>query len=147
MRQLAHVDLRRREYIVWSSSRSVAGMWVMNGRFRRLPAGTGPGDLGAAVQWALDGSTEGVPQPPLRGAPPPFQPVLDDLGLPTYAKYMTGTRSTTVERDNDSVVITPYHNGGARGGFVPLPDAATRLDQPDADALGTAVAEALTRST
>jgi hypothetical protein len=146
MRQLAHVDLRRGEYIVWSSSRTVNGMWVMNGRFRRLPKDTGASELGAAVEWALSGSTEGVPQPPLRDAPSPFQPVLDALGVPSYAKYMAGTRSTTVERDGRGLAVTPHRNAGARGGFVPMADEALHLDEPDTETLGTSVAEAVARS-
>jgi hypothetical protein len=147
MRQLAHVDLWRAEYVVWSSSRTVSGMWVMNGMFRRLPRTAGSRELGAAVERALSASVEGVPQPPLRDAPSPFQPVLEALRLPSYARYLSGTRSTMVERDSTEVVVTPQRNGGGRGGFVPITQAAVRLAAPETTELGAAVAAAVARST
>src|SRR5262245_49966008 len=74
-----------------------AGVWVMNGSFRRLPEVAGAGELGSVVEWALGASTGGTP----------FQPVLDDLGLGSYADYLAGLRSTIVKRDGAVVTVTP----------------------------------------
>jgi hypothetical protein len=131
---------------VWSSSRTVSGLWIMNGWFRRLPATADTASLGEVVESALDASTDGVPQPPLRDAPSPFQPVLDDLRLASYARYLAGTRSTLVERDGAEVTLTPNRNAGARGGFVPIGEAVVRMDKPNTVELGAAVRDAVARS-
>jgi hypothetical protein len=147
MAQLVNVDLRRGEHIVWSSSRTVSDMWIMNGWFRRLPASAEVDELGSVVGQGLDASREAVAQPPLRDAPLPFQPVLDDLRVPSYGKYLNGTRSVLVQRDDGTVSITSYRNAGARGGFVPIEGTEIRLEKPDAAAVGSAVLDALARST
>lgn len=44
-RQLVTVDVRQGEYLVFTYSRTVAGLWVLDGRPARLPQGCQPDDL------------------------------------------------------------------------------------------------------
>lgn len=141
--QRAQVDLRRKEYIVWSSSQTVSGIWRMNGAFRRV-AGTAPAaELAEAIDWALAQSRTGAPDLTTRRGPVPFQPVLDALNLSSYASYTRGTRSTAVERDGEVVSVIPYRNKGPREGFAAALDEAIRLERPVPAQLAEAVVQAL----
>ncbi|WP_405109494.1 hypothetical protein OG559_28650 [Micromonospora sp. NBC_01405] len=146
MTRLAALDLRRGRYVAHSSSLTTDGLWIANGVFDVLD---GPADdraLGAAVHRMLDASRTGVPTPDLRGGPSPFAPVLDALGLRSYATYAKGTRQVDVERDADAVLVSPTRNGGAREGFVGLTEHAVRLTDPGDEELGAALRAALDRS-
>lgn len=138
----AQVDLRRKEYIVWSSSQTVSGIWRANGAFRRVAVTAPAGELAGAVQWALSQSRAGLPDTG-RGGPLPFQPVLDDLKLSSYATYVKGTRSAAVESEGAATTITPYLNQGGRGGFAAALDRAVTLESPALADLEQAIAAAL----
>jgi hypothetical protein len=140
--QRVQVDLRRKEYIVWSASQTVSGIWRMNGSFRRLPATATAGELGVAIEWALAQSRTGTPDLTNRRGPIPFQPVLDDLGLSSYGQYTKGTRMTAVEREDDVASVIPYVNNGPRQGFSAALDQTVRLVR----ATGEQVAEAVTNA-
>ncbi|WP_320069112.1 hypothetical protein [Micromonospora sp. RTGN7] len=146
MTRLAALDLRRGRYVAYSSSLSTDGMWIANGLFDLLDEPADDRTLGAAVRRMLDGSRAGVPTPDPRGGPSPFAPVLDALGLRSYATYAKGTRHVGVERDADTVLVSPSQNGGARVGFVGLTEYAVRLTDPGDEELGGALRAALDRS-
>ncbi|HZM74344.1 MAG TPA: hypothetical protein VFC19_01380 [Candidatus Limnocylindrales bacterium] len=139
----AQVDLRRKEYIVWSSSQTVSGIWRANGAFRRVAVTAPAGELAGAVEWALGQSRTGLPDLTTRRGPLPFQPVLDDLKLSSYATYMKGTRSAAVEREGTATTVTPFVNQGARGGFAAALNRAVKLELPAPANLEQAIVAAL----
>jgi hypothetical protein len=147
MTTFAALDLRRGRYLTWSSSLVVDGFWVANGTHEVLDEGVDDGELGAALRRMLAAARTGVPNPHLGGGSSPFAPMLATLGLRGYSTFLKGTRHVDVEADADAVVLTPTRNGGAREGFVGLPEQAVRLTAPDPAALGAALRTALTRST
>ncbi|WP_329110171.1 hypothetical protein OG792_14825 [Micromonospora sp. NBC_01699] len=146
MTRLAALDLRRGRYVAHSSSLTTDGMWVANGVFDLLDEPADDRELGAAVRRMLDASHAGVPAPDLRGGPSPFAPVLDALGLRSFATYAKGTRHVDIEGDADKVLVSPTRNGGPREGFVGLGEHAVRLTDPDDDELGRTLRAALDRS-
>lgn len=146
MTRLAALDLRRGRYVAHSSSLTVDGMWIANGTFVLLDEPTDDRELGAAVRRMLDASHTGIPTPDLRGGPSPFAPVLDALGLRSWATYARGTRHVDIERDTDVVLVSPTRNGGAREGFVGLTEHTVRLTTPGDEELGAVLRAALDRS-
>ncbi|SBT46039.1 hypothetical protein [Micromonospora narathiwatensis] len=146
MTRLAALDLRRGRYVAHSSSLTADGMWIANGTFQVLDEPADARELGAAVRRMLGASRAGVPTPALRDGPSPFAPVLDALGLRTWATYAKGTRHVDVEQDAGTVVVSPTRNGGAREGFVGLTEHAVRLTDPGDAELGEALRAALDRS-
>jgi hypothetical protein len=81
------------------------------------------------VRGALDASTTNVPTPD--PSTRPDDPVREALGIKTYATYVKGTRSVSVDR-NESLTVTPHRNAGAREGFLPIEDERISLER-DAD--------------
>ncbi|MFI9639122.1 hypothetical protein ACIG87_03505 [Micromonospora sp. NPDC051925] len=146
MTRLAALDLRRGRYVAHSSSLTGDGMWIANGAFVLLDGPVDDRELGAAVRRMLDASRTGVPTPDLRGGPSAFAPVLDALGLRSFASYAKGTRHVDVEGDADAVLVSPTRNGGAREGFVGLTAHTVRLTDPGDEELGEALRAALDRS-
>ncbi|MFC0005791.1 hypothetical protein [Micromonospora siamensis] len=145
MTRLAGLDLRRGRHVVHSSSLTVDGLWIANGVFELLDDSPGDKELGAAVRRMLDASRDGVPTPDLRGGPSLFAPVLDALGLRSWATYAKGAVHVDVEQDGEDVLVSPTRNGG-REGFVGLTEQSVRLAAPDDEELGVALRAALGRS-
>ncbi|WP_326557256.1 hypothetical protein [Micromonospora sp. NBC_01796] len=146
MTRLAALDLRRGRYVAYSSSLTTDGLWIANGVFDLLDEPADDRELGAAVRRMLDASRTGVPTPDLRGGPTPFAPLLDALGLRSWATYAKGTRHVDIEWDSDELLVSPTRNGGAREGFVGLGEHAVRLTDPGDDELGRTLRGALDRS-
>lgn len=145
MNALVSVDARRGELIVSSYSRTTAGFWVMNGHFERLDAGASAADLGSAVARRLSDSESGVYLPP-RSGPSPFRPVLDALGVSSYAQYMKGASSVGVAVTEGRLAVTPKRNGGSRTGFVEIDDLTEQLGGVSPMELGEAVLRAFEHS-
>jgi hypothetical protein len=143
---LAAADLRGDRLIVYSSSQTKDGFWVTNGTFEILDVGPPDSELGVAVLRMLDASRSGVRTPDLRRIPSPFTPVLEALGVRSWAAYARGVRHVHIERQDRVVELTPSRNGGSKEGFVGLTCDVTRLDDPTAAALATALRTAFTRS-
>jgi hypothetical protein len=136
----ATVDHRADELIVCSYSKTAAGFWAMNGHYERLPDDVDDGRLGNAVAAALSDSEHDAPASPYTGTP--FDPVLRELGLRSYSRFMTGTTQVGVSRTHDGVTVTPMHNGGARTGFTEIETATETINVPSATRLGAAVRRA-----
>jgi hypothetical protein len=134
----AVVDRRRSEYIVASYSLVPDGFWQMNGTYFRVPVSDDVAGLGRAVREALSTSNSGsIVQ--ARPDENPLKPLLTELGLRGYSQYMRGTRSVAITSDGEGITVTPYRNGGAREGFVPIAESGTRLAPGDDRAIGAAV--------
>jgi hypothetical protein len=139
-------DLRGDRLIVSSSSQTKDGFWISNGSFEILPADHPDEELGAAVLRMLDASRTGVRTPDLRRSPSPFTPVLEALGVRSWAEYARGVRHVHIERRDHVVELTPSRNGGAKEGFVGNVDLVTVLVDPTAKALGAALRAGFARS-
>jgi hypothetical protein len=147
--RLANVDLRRGEYIVQSSSQTVAGFWISTGTPVRFSSTSSAMELGQAVVEALARSKQGVETPP-RDAKL-SQPLLDLVGVRDYAAYMKGTRSIDVDAaetpDGQQMKITPTRNEGARGGFTPIAGKAVTIIFASPGQLGEAIVRAFEDAT
>lgn len=141
----ATVDQRAGELIVCSYSKTTAGFWVMNGHYERLPSDVDDEHLGATVLAALAASEHGVAVPPRTGTP--FDPVLRELRLRSYGRYMIGTAQVGVSRTRDGVTVTPKHNGGTRQGFTEIEAEAEVIPDPGNASLAAVVHRNLARTT
>jgi hypothetical protein len=133
-----NVDLRRGEYVVWSSSQTVSGIWYMNGVFARVPENASAADLAGAIEQALAASATGLPDRAPRD-PDPFTPVLKAVKAPSYAKYAASAQVCAVEQDGDEVTVVAYRNNGPRQGMSALLDQAERLHAPAPEQIADAV--------
>lgn len=145
MTQMATVDLRKGELIVCSLSQTVPGFWITSGPFFRIPEDSDDNELAGALDQALSSSRRNASAPPVKGRGP-FAPVLEALGLRSYAEYMRGSLSVGITRDDSEVVVTPKLNGGARAGFTELLDQVETLHDSSALAIAQAVRRALGRA-
>jgi hypothetical protein len=146
MRRMATVDHRRGGYVICSLSSTVSGFWAINDHQERIDDTAGAAELGSAVVRALAASGANVPDPPPSG-PAALAPLLRAADVRSYGAYMQGTRHVDVEQENATVTVTPNRNDGARGGFVPLVEAAEVLTDPTPATLAAAVQRALERAT
>lgn len=142
MIQTANVDHRGNEVIVSSYSQTEAGFYIMNGVFTRLGEPLDDHELGSAIDDALSSSRDGIPVPDPE-SPLPATPILEALGLDSYAAYMAGARAAQVERDGEIVRVVPTRNGGAREGFVEIREKERELRNPSVTELGAEVRKAL----
>ena len=140
MTRLAALDLRRGRYVAHSSSLTGDGMWIANGAFVLLDEPADDRELGAAVRRMLDASRTGVPTPDLRGGPSAFAPVLDALGLRSFASYAKGTRHVDVEGDADVVLVEPHPQRRGQGGLRRAHRAHGAADRPRRRGVGRGAA-------
>jgi hypothetical protein len=144
MTRSVDVDRRGTEYVVTSYTQKAPGsFWRMNGHFQVVPLSAPASMLGHVILDAIEASNT-LPFPQSNPGTKPIDPVLDALGVRSYAQYMKGTRGVTVRMDDDDVLrITPQRNEGARGGFVPITDKQTVVEDRSADAIGDAIEVAM----
>ena len=147
------VDARGERIVVQSYSRTVDGLNVLNGWFKRLPVDVDAGTLGAAVREALDRTGDRHPRADREQRQAMLQALQSEMGVRSYSTYLKGARSVTVTVADPGTVITvtPMVNGGTSGptkGFtfnveaeVTIPNAATDEE------LGRAVTQAFAVAT
>jgi hypothetical protein len=143
--RLASVERRESEYVVTSYTQTPPGFRQMNGHFSRVPEGA-VSELGQRLLAALDASNR-ITLTDVDASADSFAPALDALGLKSYAQYMKGAISVSLEIDNDDVLrITPMRNGGAAEGFVEINERSRPLEDRSADSVGAAVEEAMAQA-
>ena len=126
-----------------SYTQTPPGFWKMNGHFARVPTDADVEDLGRTVLDALDASNR-IRLREVDGSDNSFAPVLAALGLKTYAQYMRGATSVSVDIGDDDILrITPMRNGGAREGFVDMTAEVSVLLDRSEESLGSAVERAM----
>lgn len=144
--ELVNIDLRQSQYLVTAYSRTITGLWVIDGLPTLLPQDTPAQQLGATIQEMLGKSRSGLPE--LTRDSQPARPMLDMLGLRSYAAYAKGTKSVSVYLDDHTIDITPDHNDGRREGFTAILEAKRTLtDDASAALLGAEVIAAFERAT
>jgi len=143
--QRATVDCRDGQLIVASYSKTVPGFWVMNGSFEILPVEVDSARLGAAVDAALEHSGHEFPSPDPSYRP--ITPVLDALGLRSFAAYLKGATSADVARTG-LITFRSTHNAGTRTGFVEIEGAEFDVaSDATHDEIGQATRRALAGAT
>lgn len=145
LEQYATVDHRAAELIVRSYSRTTAGFWVTNEQYARLPDSVDDDELGTSIIAALDASEHDVPVPSWSGRP--LDPVLRELGLRSFGRYMTGTTEVSVTRSSAGVTVTPMHNGGAKAGFTEINTDTETINDRSASTIAATVRRGLCRAT
>jgi hypothetical protein len=134
------------EYLVDVSSLTVNGFLLSDGVPVRLPPGATAEQIGIAVAEGLRRSREGTPAYDHKTMDP-ARPLLDLVGMPTYARYAKGVRMVGVasafENEIQEFEVTPLSNGGSREGFTELTERKRTYLYESPAQLGQAVLDAL----
>jgi hypothetical protein len=134
------------EYLFEVSSLTINGFWISDGTPVVLAKGASVEQIGTAAREALQRSRQGIPAYDHR-TQDPSRPLLDLVGLPTYARYARGVRMVDVSRNFDegvhSIELTPQNNGGARSGFTPIGEHRLKVTYESPAQLGRAVLDVL----
>lgn len=131
---------RKDRLYVHSSSKTTAGIWVINPPILAVTK-EDVGNVGRAVRACLVASREGVPHP--KSFSNLFDPVLDLAGVKSFGTFAKSAKCVTVETNDDAVVtLIATRNGGVEDGFVPLP-YKTEAGFDSDEALGSAAIVAL----
>jgi hypothetical protein len=124
-RRLVDVHLRPNgEYLVDVSSKTVNGFRLSDGVPVRLQPDATAEQIGVAVADGLRRSREGTPAYDHKTMDP-ARPLLDLVGMPSYARYAKGVRMVGVTSDFESEIrdfrVVPKANGGGvRSGFTTI---------------------------
>jgi hypothetical protein len=128
MSGLATVYRRGTTCFIQTSSRTTAGLWRADGPCEVLSADD-EGGLGESTLRALGRSREGLRQP-LRSEYKgfgDFEYTLKAAGTPTWAAFVKGAHSVTVQKADGSLRLTPMRNMGAKDGFAPMTDRSLSM--------------------
>jgi hypothetical protein len=138
--KLATIYERKGKVYVHSSSRTTAGIWIINAPVLAVDASDMAG-VGSAVRRCLAASREGVPHP--QSFERLFDPVLILAGVKSFNTFVKSAKCVEAEaRDDASLTLTPTRNEGVDGGFAPLPNT-TEAGLDSDEAVGAAVTVAL----
>lgn len=131
---------RKGKLFVHSSSKTVAGLWVIS----RPVLATEKDDialLGRSVKECLAASHECIPHP--ASFKNLFDPVLALAGVKSFRTFIKSAKCVEVEASDSAILILiPTRNEGAENGFVHLPDRTEATLSSD-EALGSAVVATL----
>ena len=134
---------RKGKLYVHSSSKTTAGVWVINPPVLAVEK-EDAGKVGRALKECLAASREGVPHP--KSFTNLFDPVLDLAGVKSFGTFMKSAKCIEVETSDDATVtLLPTRNEGVEEGFAPLPTKTETALGSD-EALGSAAAAALAMS-
>ncbi|MEU4423581.1 hypothetical protein AB0F81_23380 [Actinoplanes sp. NPDC024001] len=145
--QISEVYRRGKLILIDAMSRTVDGFWISSPPYLVLDVTASPEEVGAALAQALAGSRQGVPNPPVRNAPSPIQPLLELAGVKSWNTFVKGASLVLVEQEKRSVVFKPHRNRGARQGFEEFqPETPLTVAPGDTGALGRQLLAALDRA-
>ncbi|WP_432288796.1 hypothetical protein SLT36_30265 (plasmid) [Aminobacter sp. BA135] len=134
---------RKGKLYVHSSSKTTAGLWVINAPVLALEM-EDIGQVGRSIKECLAASREGVPHPV--SFTNLFDPVLDLAGVKSFGTFVKSAKCVEIEaNDAETVTLIPTRNEGADGGFVPLPNRTETTLGSD-EAMGSAAVAALAMS-
>ncbi len=91
--------------------------------------------LGAAIAEALATSATALPDPTPEAAKRSFIPFQDAAEVKNFKTFMRDARRVDIERDGDSVTLTPLDNLGPNNGFEANDAEAATLPSTDMDAI------------
>lgn len=131
---------RKGKLYVHSSSKTTAGVWVINPPVLAVEK-EATGEIGRAIRECLGASREGVPHP--KSFTNLFDPVLDLAGVKSFGTFVKSAKCVEVETSGDAAVtLIPTRNEGVDDGFAPLPNK-TEVALGSDKALGSAAVGAL----
>ena len=139
--------------LIHASAKTVPGFLIDCPPWITLSEDVRSAELGEAVRTALAAYHEGVPVPDYGSADWKAlrRACYRAAGVNSERGYMTDSAYVSLCAENGSLRLTPSRNGGTRGdakGFHFLPEFALQTQaNPDSDAIGRAVREALERCT
>jgi hypothetical protein len=140
---------RTRLILIHASAKTVPGFLINSPPWITFSEDVRNAELGEAVRTALAAYREGVPAPDYGSADWKAlrRARCRAAGVNSERAYMTESAYVSLCAENGSLRLTPSRNGGTRGdakGFHFLPEFALRTQaDPDSDAIGRAVREAL----
>lgn len=131
---------RKGKLYVHSSSKTTAGVWIINTLALTVDRND-VGGIGRSIKECLEASREGVPHP--KSFTNLFDPVLDLADVRSFSTFVKSAKCVEVEMVNDeTVVLIPTRNEGAEDGFTPLSNKI-QADLGSDDTLGSAAISAL----
>jgi hypothetical protein len=130
---------RGNKIYVHSSSKTTAGVWVMDAPVLVVEEGDAR-ELGQSLRECLAASSEGIPHP--KSFTNLSDLMLSLAGVKSYRTFAKSAKCVEVEMNGETATFIPTRNEGAEGGFVPLPGKAQIAGGGD-DALGSAAIAAL----
>jgi hypothetical protein len=139
--------------LIYASAKTVPGFLIDTPPWITLSDEVRNAELGEAVRTALAAYREGVSVPDYLSADWKAlrRARYRAAGVNSERAYMTGSTYVSLCAENGSLRLTPSRNGGTRGdgkGFHFLPEFELQTQaNPDSDAIGRAVREALDRCT
>lgn len=110
---------RKGKLYVHSSSKTTAGLWVINTPVLAVERDDIE-EVGRSIRECLTASREGVPHP--ASFANLFDPVLDLAGVKSFNTFVKSAKCVEIEANDDTTVtLIPTRNDGAEDGFAPLP--------------------------
>ncbi|MEQ9242324.1 hypothetical protein [Roseovarius indicus] len=134
---------RKGKLYVHSSSKTTAGVWVINAPVLAVEK-EDTSEVGRAVRECLAASREGAPHP--KSFTSLFDPVLNLAGVKSFATFVKSAICVEAETSDDAVVmLISTRNEGVDDGFTPLPNKTEAALVAD-EVLGSAVVATLAMS-
>ncbi len=131
----------RGKYLVHASSRTTDGVWIVWEPMLAVQANDAAGELGLAIEAALDGSRSGVPHPQDWKAV--LAPLLALGGVRSWSAFCRSAACVEVEEEGGRVSLLPTRNLGAEGGFEPSLNSEVLTTRDDPERLGALALKAL----
>jgi hypothetical protein len=138
----ATIYRRGESFFITSSDQTTVGLWVHSGSVERVD-GVDAEAIGSALMRQLDRSTLGVPHPRQDEWTAQRRKALDPLialaKVRSWRSFIRDATLASVERDGDTIRITPEQSDGQRiGVFTPLTEREQELLSPSEVELGAA---------
>lgn len=115
-------------------SQTHSGVWIASGRVRSLDHAADPEQVAIAIRDAFAESKRGVPHPRQDEWPSVQSPMLEAVGVKSWAALARGAKAVGLKLDESGVTMTPSANYARQGGEE-LPDQIVRSEL-DSDAHG-----------
>jgi hypothetical protein len=141
MMKMAGAYMRKGEFLIHSNSRLTSGAWLETEPFFRASRDADPRTLGQLLRSAIAASSEGVPHPDNWNNYP--ERTLQMANVKSWNAFMKGSRSCSVEQDNEKLRFIPTENRG-REGFVQSHDLRFEISAAATDdVLGESLIKAI----
>lgn len=139
--KLATVYERKGRLIVQPSSKTTAGIWILQEPVLSTSADADAGEVGALVRQALESSQADVPHPTRWAGL--VQPLLKAAGVRSYKTFVNGARGIDVYQEGETISFTPFRNLGHKEGFEPISEKELESKSPGAAEIGRLVRQCL----
>ena len=132
--------------IFYPLARADSGVLLADEPIVRIPIESSKQQVGELLLRTLSRATESVPHPGDAEIQMRLDKFLNAVGVSKWATFVRKARMIFVREEDQEIVLIPTKREGTRG-FRHLPKAEVRVASgSDGNALGDAIAEALSRS-